>query len=100
MAETATASFAPNQRSHLAVTVESGGVVFYSSPSAQSVFKKNIIYGLEIHRCGSFKNCAEGIFWRYKICAQGTFLHFKNCAQGIFLINYLHNQKIYNTFAA
>ena len=46
-----------------------------------------------------FKNCAQGTFSSFKICAQGTFLYFKNCAQGTFLQKYLHNSKIFSTFA-
>ena len=34
-----------------------------------------------------------------KNCAQGTFLHFEICAQGTFLQKYLHNSKIFSTFA-
>ena len=45
------------------------------------------------------KNCAQGPFFSFEICAQGTFLHFEICAQGTFLQKYLHNSKIFSTFA-
>ena len=45
------------------------------------------------------QNCAQGTFLYFEICAQGTFLHFEICAQGTFLQKYLHNSKIFSTFA-